>query len=154
MCIRDRPNAFLLTVLMFIGASPASMGGGITTSTLAVLVLAMWNFVQGRNEIRAGRRTIPLEILFKAAAVITVALTVVVVVTWLLLYTQDNLTLTMALVESVSAFSTTGYSLGLTPRLNLFGQLLIAGLMFFGRAGTLTLIVALAQPRVCLLYTS
>ena len=142
------PNAFLLTVLMFIGASPASMGGGITTSTLAVLVLAMWNFVQGRNEIRAGRRTIPLEILFKAAAVITVALTVVVVVTWLLLYTQDNLTLTMALVESVSAFSTTGYSLGLTPRLNLFGQLLIAGLMFFGRAGTLTLIVALAQPRV------
>ena len=142
------PNAFLLTVLMFIGASPASMGGGITTSTFAVLVLAMWNFVQGRNEIRAGRRTIPLEILLKAAAVITAALTLVVVCTWLLLFTQDNLTLTMALVESVSAFSTTGYSLGLTPRLNLFGQLLIAGLMFFGRAGTLTLIVALAQPRV------
>jgi len=54
----------------------------------------------------------------------------------------------MALVEVVSAFSTTGFSLGLTPRLNLFGQLLIAGLMFFGRAGTLTLIVALARPRV------
>jgi len=108
----------------------------------------MWNFVQGRNEIRAGRRTIPLEILFKAAAVITAALTLVVVCTWLLLFTQDNLSLTMALVESVSAFSTTGYSLGLTPRLNLFGQLLIAGLMFFGRVGTLTLIVALTQPRV------
>ena len=56
------------------------------------------------------------------------------------------MTLVTALVETVSAFSTSGFSLGLTPRLNLFGQLLIAGLMFFGRAGTLTLIVALAQP--------
>ena len=68
--------------------------------------------------------------------------------TWLLLYTQENVTFSTALVETVSAFSTTGYSLGLTTRLNLFGQLLIAGLMFFGRAGTLTLIVALAQPSV------
>ena len=141
------PNAFLLTVLMFIGASPASMGGGITTSTLAVLVLAMWNFARGRSEIRVGRRSIPVEFLFKAAAVVTAASTAVAVTTWLLLYTQENVTLTMALVESVAAFSTSGYSLGLTPRLNLFGQLLIAGLMFFGRAGTLTLIVALAQPR-------
>ncbi len=142
------PNALLLMVLMFIGASPASMGGGITTSTFAVLALAMWNFARGRNEIRAGRRTIPLEILFKAAAIVTAAAAVVAVVTWLLLYTQENVTFSTALVETVSAFSTTGYSLGLTTRLNLFGQLLIAGLMFFGRAGTLTLIVALAQPSV------
>jgi trk system potassium uptake protein TrkH len=122
------------------------MGGGITTSTFAVLALAMWNFARGRNEIRAGRRTIPLEILFKAAAIVTAAGAVVIVVTWLLLYTQENVTVSTALVETVSAFSTTGYSLGLTPRLNLFGQLLIAGLMFFGRVGTLTLIVALARP--------
>ncbi|MBX7254556.1 MAG: hypothetical protein K1X50_21420 [Candidatus Promineofilum sp.] len=141
-------NAFLLTVLMFIGASPASTGGGITTSTFAVLLLAMWNFARGRSEIRAGRRTIPLDILFKAAAIITGAVLVISVAAWLLMYTQENVTLVMALVEVVSAFSTTGFSLGLTPRLNLFGQLLIAGLMFFGRTGTLTLIVALARPRV------
>ena len=141
-------NGLLLTVLMFIGASPASTGGGITTSTFAVLLLATWNFAHGRSEIRAGRRTIPLEILFKAAAIVTAATLLITLVTWLLLYTQENVTLTMALVESVSAFSTTGFSLGLTPRLNLFGQMLIAGLMFFGRAGTLTLIVVLARPRV------
>ena len=139
-------NGLLLTILMFIGASPASMGGGITTSAFAVLVLAVWNFARGRSEIRAGRRTIPLEILFKAAAVATAAAAVIALVTWLLLYTQENVTLGTAVVETVSAFSTSGFSLGLTPRLNLFGQLLIAGLMFFGRAGTLTLIVALAQP--------
>lgn len=141
-------NGFLLIVLMFIGASPASMGGGITTSTFAVLCLALWNLARGRNEIRAGRRNIPAELLFKAAAVATGAAIVIALVTWLLLFTQENVTLIAALVEAVSAFSTTGLSLGLTPRLDLFGQLLIAGLMFFGRLGTLTLIVALARPTV------
>ena len=93
-------NGLLLTILMFIGASPASMGGGITTSAFAVLVLAVWNFARGRSEIRAGRRTIPLEILFKAAAVATAAAAVIALVTWLLLYTQENVTLVTALVET------------------------------------------------------
>jgi trk system potassium uptake protein TrkH len=141
-------NALLLTVLMFIGASPASMGGGITTSTFAILVLALISFVRGQKEITVGRRAIPLELLHKATAVITGASLLILASTWLLLYTQDNVSLTAALVESVSAFSTTGYSLALTPRLNLFGQLLIAALMFFGRIGTLTIIVTLAQPSV------
>jgi len=141
-------NGFLLTVLMFIGASPASMGGGISTSTFAVLMLSLWSFARGRSEIGAGSRVIPLEILFKAAAIVTGAATLIAVVTWLLLLTQENVSLVAALVESVSAFATCGFSLSLTPRLNLFGQLLIAGLMFFGRVGTLTLIVALARPTV------
>jgi trk system potassium uptake protein TrkH len=141
-------NGLLLIVLMFIGASPASMGGGITTSTFAVLVLAMWSFVRGYPNIRAGRRTIPFDLIYKAVAITTGAVMVIMVVTWLLLYTQENVTLAAALVEAVSAFSTSGYSLALTERLNLFGQLLIAGLMFFGRIGTLTIIVALARPSV------
>jgi trk system potassium uptake protein TrkH len=141
-------NAFLLTILMFIGASPASMGGGITTSTFAVLMLTVWNFARGRNEITAGRRVIPLDLLYKAGTIVTAAGLIVAVTTWLLLYTQENARLVEALVESVSAFSTAGYSIGLTQRLNLFGQLLIAGLMFFGRIGMLTIIVALGRPRV------
>jgi len=79
---------------------------------------------------------------------LTGATIVIVVATWLLLYTQDNVSLSAALIESVSAFSTTGYSLSLTPRLNLFGQLLMAGLMFFGRIGTLTIIITLTRPSV------
>lgn len=141
-------NALLLTVLMFIGASPASMGGGITTSTFAVLVLSLVSFVRGQKELTVGRRIIPLDLLHKATAIITGASLLILASTWLLLYTQDNISLTAALVESVSAFSTTGYSLALTPRLNLFGQLLIAALMFFGRIGTLTIIVTLARPSV------
>jgi trk system potassium uptake protein TrkH len=146
-------NAFLLTILMFIGASPASMGGGVTTSTFAVLMLTVWNFARGRNEIIAGRRVIPLDLLYKAGTIITAAGLIIAATTWLLLYTQENVRLVDALVEAVSAFSTTGYSIGLTPRLNLFGQLLIAGLMFFGRLGMLTIIVALGRPRVPLAVT-
>lgn len=141
-------NGFLLMILMFIGASPASTGGGITTSTFAILVLALWNFARGRSAILAGRRTLPMELLFKATAIVTAATVAILVVTWLLLYTQENVTLSAALLEAISAFSTTGFSVGLTPRLNLFGQLLIAGLMFFGRVGTLTIVVALARPIV------
>lgn len=141
-------NALLLVFLMFIGASPASMGGGITTSTFVVLLLALKSFVNGQRDITVGRRIIPLDILFKGTAILTGAVGVILISTWLLLYTQENVSLMAAMVESVSAFSTTGYSLALTPRLNLFGQLLVAGLMFFGRIGTLTIIVTLAQPSV------
>jgi trk system potassium uptake protein TrkH len=141
-------NALLLTILMFIGASPASMGGGITTSTFAILVLALRGFVRGQRDITVGRRVIPLELLYKATAILTGAGVVILVSTWLLLYSQEGISLSAALIESVSAFSTTGYSLSLTPRLNIFGQLLVAGLMFFGRIGTLTIIVTLARPTV------
>jgi trk system potassium uptake protein TrkH len=89
-----------------------------------------------------------MELLFKATAIVTAAATAIIVVTWLLLYTQEDVTLSAALIEAISAFATCGFSVGLTPRLNLFGQLLIAGLMFFGRVGTLTIIVALARPTV------
>jgi len=141
-------SAFVLMMLMFIGASPASMGGGITTTAFAVLMLTLWNFARGREEIVVGRRVIPRGLLYKTTAVISGASLLIAVVTWLLLLTQENISLAQALVETISAFSTTGYSLGLTPRLDTFGRLLIAALMFFGRLGTLTIIIALARPHV------
>lgn len=140
-------SALLLTALMFVGGSPASMGGGITTSTLAVLVLAVSNYARGRAQVSVGRRAIPNETVLKAAAILTISLFVVGVVTWLLLLTQPT-TLSEALFETVSAFATCGFTLGLTPQLDLFGQLLIALTMFWGRLGALTIVVALAQRDV------
>jgi trk system potassium uptake protein TrkH len=137
-------NVLLLTALMFIGGSPASMGGGITTSTLGVLVLAMWSYARGRNQVVIGRRMIPTETVLKAAAILTISMLGVGVVTWLLLLTQPA-TLSDALFEAVSAFATSGFTLGLTPRLDLFGRLLIALTMFWGRLGALTVVVVLAK---------
>ncbi len=138
-------NVLVLTALMFVGGAPVSTSGGITTSTLAVLLLAVWRYVQGHGRIVAGGRTIPAETVFKAVAIVVTALLVVIAVTWLLLLTQPA-TLSEALFEAVSAFSTSGFTLGLTPHLNLFGRLLIALTMFWGRLGALTVVVALARP--------
>lgn len=137
-------NVLVLTGLMFVGGSPASMAGGVTTSTLVVLMLAMWTYARGYSKIVVGGRTIPGETVSKAVAILTVAALIVLLVTWLLLLTQP-ITLSEALFEAVSAFSTAGYTLGLTPRLDLFGRLLIALTMFLGRLGALTVVVALAR---------
>lgn len=137
-------NVLVLTGLMFVGGAPASMAGGVTTSTLVVLLLAMWTYARGRSRIVVAGRTIPGETVSKAVAILTVAALVVLLVTWLLLLTQPA-TLEEALFEAVSAFATAGYTLGLTPRLDLFGRLLIALTMFVGRLGAITVVVALAR---------
>lgn len=137
-------SVLTLIALMFIGGSPASMGGGITTSTCAVLVLAMWNFARGRTAIMISRRTIPVETVLKALAILAAALLVNGAVTWLLLLTQ-HASLDEALFEAVSAFATSGFTLGLTSKLDLFGRLLIALTMFWGRLGALSIVIALAQ---------
>jgi len=136
-------NIIVATALMFVGASPAGMGGGITTSALAVQLLSVWNYARGRNDLRVGHRILPESALRKASIVIMASFLVNFLVTWLLLLTQDA-TFQEALFESVSAFGSVGFSLGLTSRLNLFGQILIMVLMFWGRLGALTIIIALA----------
>ncbi len=143
----SQANIIVATALMFVGASPAGMGGGITTSVLAVQLLSVWNYARGRNDLRAGRRVIPEEALHKASIVIVASFLVIFTVTWLLLLTQEA-TFSEALFETVSAFGTVGFSLGLTGRLDFLGQVLIMLIMFWGRLGALTIIVALAQPRV------
>ncbi len=137
-------NVLLLTALMFIGGSPASMGGGITTSVFVVLLLALVSYARGRAQVVVARRTIPTETVLKATAVLMVALMLCGVVTWLLLLSQPT-TLPEALFEAVSAFATCGFTLGLTPKLDLFGRLLVAFTMFWGRLGALTIVVTLTQ---------
>ena len=136
-------SILILTGLMFVGGAPASMAGGITTSTLAVLMLAMWNYVRGRSIVSVAGRSIPTETVLKAVAILTVSLLVVGAVTLPLLLTQEA-SLTEGVFETVSAFATAGYSLGLTARLTLFGRLLIAVTMFWGRLGALSIVIALA----------
>jgi len=144
MAETSESNIMVLTILMFIGGSPASMGGGITTSTLAVLFLTLLSSIRGRAAVEAGRRTLPRETVIKAVAIMAAGATFVLTITWLLLLTQQA-TLQEALFEATSAFATCGFTLGLTPRLDGFGQLLIGCAMFAGRLGVLTLVVGLAR---------
>lgn len=131
--------------LMFIGTAPASMGGGITTGTFVVLILALWAFARGRETPNIFGRSLGMATLRRASAVLTVSLLVVVTVTWVLLITHPGASLDRVLFEVISAFATCGLSLGYTSNLSLFGQVVISLVMFWGRLGALTIILALAQ---------
>ncbi len=131
-----------LMVLMFIGAAPASMGGGITTGTFAVLAIAAWSFLRGLPVAQVSRRTVDALTLRRASAVMVVALALVATATYLVAITNAHLPLDRVMFEVVSAFATCGLSLALTDRLTPAGQLVIAVVMFWGRLGALTLVTA------------
>lgn len=137
-------SRLLIIVLMFIGSGPASMGGGITTGTFAVLTLTVWNYVRGSETVQVRHRTISVATVRRAAVVLLISLAVVVIASWLILLT-NKFSFNKALFEVVSALATCGLSMGITGNLNTFGRLIIIAMMFFGRAGAITLMMALTQ---------
>ncbi len=140
----DDGSQLLLMCLMFIGSAPASMGGGITTGTLAVLTMAMWSLTRGYDTVRAGQRTIAMATVRRAVAVLIISLGVVLGATWLLLL-DSKLAVGPTLFEVVSAFSTTGLSLGATTQLSPYGRLIVIALMFWGRLGAVTIMLVLLK---------
>lgn len=134
-----------IMVLMFIGAAPASMAGGVSINTVAVLLTAAFSTTRGRNEAVVFGRRIPAETVSKAVAIMTVSTLMVTGSTLLLDLLMPNKGLFAVGFEVVSAFSNTGYTLNLTGEMNDLGRLLIAFTMFWGRLGPLTIVVALAQ---------
>ncbi len=134
-----RPVTMLLLVgLMFVGASPGGTGGGIKTTTLAVLWLALRNLAAGRTEVVIRDRTIGRETVYRAAAILVAGLGLVTFFLAILLATE-RLPFSNLLFETVSAFGTVGLSTGITPALSLPGRLAIIVLMYVGRLGPLTL---------------
>ncbi|MEO0070069.1 MAG: TrkH family potassium uptake protein, partial [candidate division WOR-3 bacterium] len=137
---------FLWAILMFIGASPGGTGGGIKTTTIAVILLAVRSRLRGEEEITFGNRFIPKEVVYRATAIVALSLAVCAACFTLLLVTQSQ-RFEWLLFETVSAFGTVGLSCGITPNLNYIGKLSIIILMFVGRIGPLTLTLAMAAPR-------
>jgi trk system potassium uptake protein len=131
--------------LMFIGCAPASMGGGITTGTLAVLILSLWAYARGRDKPRIKGRELPGTLVRRAISVVVASISVIVFSTWLLLVSHD-LPFDRVAFEVVSAFATCGLSMGITGDLNDFGRMVLVGVMFWGRLGALTIFVAAVRP--------
>lgn len=142
----DGASQLLLTTLMFIGCAPASMGGGITTGTFAVLVLAMFAYARAQSTPVLAGRAIPGEMVRKAAAVLTISLFAVLTSTWLIMMTH-GMPLNKAVFEVTSAFATCGLSLGATSDLNGFGQAVVITMMFWGRLGALTILYLFTRAR-------
>ncbi|RMH60440.1 MAG: Trk family potassium uptake protein [Calditrichaeota bacterium] len=146
---------FFIIILMFIGASPSSTGGGIKTTTLAtILALARARF-KNREHAEIMNRSIPETAVSKAVTLVIFASLVIVFFTTLLLFTelkgvshQESRGMFLELLfEATSAFGTVGLSTGVTPHLSQAGRWLITALMFIGRLGPLTLALAIGQKK-------
>ena len=135
---------FLVIVLMFIGASPGSTGGGIKTTTFGVLLITVWNMMIGKQDIEIYNRRLEEDVVFKALSITILSLGLVVFVTIILTVTE-KMEFLRVLFETVSAFGTVGLSTGITAKLSSFGRLLITITMFAGRVGPLTLAIAFAE---------
>lgn len=134
------PGAYICSiVLMFIGASPCSTGGGIKTTTFAVVILAIISFARGKKTNVFHRRISDSQ-LFKAFVLITISIAIIITGTFLMVAIQPEIGLEAGLFESVSAFSTTGLSMGVTTSMCYANKIILCLLMFLGRIGPLTVI--------------
>jgi trk system potassium uptake protein TrkH len=132
---------------MFIGASPGSCGGGVKTTTLAILAASSVSRMKGRKRVNLYRRSIPEDTVSRALILIVISLSIISAVFFLTLAVSDGVEAAVIeqrgaflpfLFEIVSAFGTVGLSMGITPLLNIWGKLLITITMIIGRVGVLT----------------
>ncbi|HIV47426.1 MAG TPA: H(+)-transporting ATPase [Candidatus Acutalibacter stercorigallinarum] len=144
---------FVLTLLMFIGASPGSTGGGIKTTTFFVLMQEVRSLFTKRH-IGAFRRSIPMEALAKAFLITMLSLLLVCACTFFLCILEPEYTFLQLLFEEVSAFGTVGLSTGITPALGWVAKLVLIITMFAGRVGTFTLLsIWIERPAPTARYT-
>jgi len=145
---------FLFILLMFIGASPGSCGGGIKTSTIATLGVLGISRLRGLERPQIFRRTISEGTVGKAVSVVIISMLVVIVATMALLMTELGETshalsrgkFLELFFETVSAFGTVGLSTGITGGLSMAGKLILTVVMFVGRLGPLVIAIAVSRP--------
>ncbi|WP_232048656.1 TrkH family potassium uptake protein [Sphingobacterium thalpophilum] len=136
------PTIFLIMVLMWVGASPGSTGGGVKVTTVALTFMNIISLAKGKEYIEIFKRRIAGESVNKAFAIILLSLFVVGISFFLLIFTDPDKSMKDLLFESLSAYTTCGLSLGVTPSLSMGGKLIIVVTMLVGRVGMLTLLVA------------
>lgn len=141
----------VIMTLMFIGASPGSTGGGIKTTTFGILMMTFWSNLRAIDRVSIFKRTISQENIWKAFALVT--LSVIIIVTFLyIILTLENTDFLTASFETVSAFGTVGLSLGFTPSLSKLGKVFIIILMLIGRVGPMTIAFALSRQKPTINY--
>jgi Trk-type K+ transport system membrane component len=146
------PTVMIYLLLMWIGASPGSTGGGIKTTTAGVALLNVASVLRGKDRTEFFRSEISHQSVRRAFAVIVMSLLFIGVTVFLLSINDSDKGLIKIAFESFSAFSTVGLSLGITPNLSDFSKFILIITMFVGRVGTVTLLVAFIRQSKQLYY--
>ena len=140
-----------MMLLMFIGASPGSCGGGVKTTTFIVFLMTLFSSSKGEDYINIFNRTISKNIIFKSFAVMLIAITFLLLgilgLSMLDPTPMDRSNFLSSTFEVFSALGTVGLSLGYTQKLSTSAKLIIILLMFLGRVGPLTLVMSLRYKK-------
>lgn len=133
------PASKLLTIIfMFIGGNPGSTAGGIKTTTTIILIFSVWASLRNRNAINVMKRRLEQDALKRAASVVTINISLIIMSLLLICAAQPGLDLTDVTIEVFSAIDTVGMSTGVTRDLNTFSRYVIVFLMYCGRVGSLS----------------
>ena len=148
----EQISQFTMIILMFIGASPLSTGGGIKSTTFFIIVMSMWAVFSGKNEIVVFGRRIPQQLRDQAFAIFTMG-TIWVVTAGIILAAIDGQAhpLTEIIFETVSGFGTVGMGIGITNEWNILGKLILSLTMLVGRVGIMTFMLALIKQKSTLI---
>jgi trk system potassium uptake protein len=139
------PTLFLIMLMCFIGSSPGSTGGGIKTTTFALLLATVRAVISGRTVVELKERTIPLEQVLKAMAIFCLSLAWLFCAIFILLVTEEGHDFIQIAFEAFSAFANLGSSAALTHLLSTVGKYIIMALMIIGRIGSMSLLLALKR---------
>jgi trk system potassium uptake protein len=140
-------SKFVSIVLMFIGASPGSTGGGIKTTTFFVLVFSVFSLIKGNRDVNIFQRKVAEDTIKKIMAIIALSILLLSIMIFLLLMIEGK-SAGDIVFESVSAFGTVGLSTGITGALSAGGKIIIILLMYIGRVGPLTMVLAFSQANM------
>ena len=139
------PMVIFMLMLMYIGASPASTGGGIKTNTFTVLFMSAYSTLRGKKTIDIDKKTISFDSVNKALLIFLFSISVIFLSVFVLTITDGDKAILDLAFEEVSAFATVGLTRGITSDLSTGGRIVIMISMFVGRVGLLTLGYALSK---------
>jgi potassium uptake TrkH family protein len=140
----SEPTILVLCLLMFVGASPSSVGGGVRTTTFAIILLYIYSLARGYKSVKVFKRELHNEDIMKSMAIMFTAIFLCFFAVIVLSITEPFSTIEI-LFEVCSAFGTTGLSMGITSELSNVGKLIIILLMFIGRIGILSFIFIISK---------
>ena len=133
------PAGKLFTIiLMFIGGNPGSTAGGVKTITILIMLLSVWSNLRNKSEINVLKKRLEPDVLRRAATVVTINLTLIVVCEMIICMTNPGFSLVDVTIEVVSAMGTVGMSTGITRELDTIARYVLIFLMYCGRVGSLS----------------
>ncbi|RHM62846.1 MULTISPECIES: TrkH family potassium uptake protein [Coprobacillaceae] len=142
-CLNDATK-LMMSIVMFIGGSPAGTAGGIKTVVFAIAILLVYHVYCGRKEITVFSRRIPKHVILRAFTIMFISLMITFVGIFILSISEQAPFIDIVF-ECVSAFATVGLSASLTPQLTIVGKIVIMILMFIGRIGPITMVISFAR---------